>query len=56
METKYIGDYGEVLTDEDISEMYEEYVYWTEFDGEQKAKSFNQWLNTQLDLGYIKEI
>lgn len=47
---------GDVLTESDIIERYENYVYWFEFDGEKIATDFEQWLNTRLELGEMEEL
>lgn len=46
----------EIITESDMMEQYKNYAYWTEFDGERKADSFEQWLNTTLEQGEWMEV
>lgn len=47
---------GMALTCDELTEKYEDYVYWCEFDGEHKADTFNQWLNTAFEAGSFEEV
>lgn len=41
----------ETLSEDEMTDIYEEYVYWIEHENEQIPVNFEQWLNTQIEIG-----